>query len=139
MKPFALSLSLATAALFAVPSTTFAQAPPAGDHPQRHEGAHRMGPEARLHFLTEKLGLDANQQAQIKAIFEKNQPKIKEITAKGWPNLTDADKVALRDLMKSQAGEVDAVLTPEQLVKIKELRRQGDQGGKHGAPKAAVQ
>lgn len=124
MKQFALSLSLAAAALVAVPSTTFAQDKLAGDHPQRPEGAPRMNPEARLQFLTEKLGLDANQQAQIKAIFEKNRPKIKELMAKGRENLADSDKEALHDLMKSQAGEIRAVLTPAQQEKMKELRRE---------------
>jgi len=139
MKQFALSLSLATAALWATPSTSFAQAAPAGDHSQCHEGAHRMGPEARLQFLTEKLGLDANQQAQIKAIFEKDRPQFKALMAKGRENLTDADKAALHDLMKSQAGEIRAVLTPAQQEQMKELRREGGHEGKHGAPKPAVQ
>ena len=139
MKQFALSLSLATAALLATPSTSFAQAAPAGDHPQCHKGAHRMGPEARLQFLTEKLGLDANQQAQIKAIFEKDRPQFKALMAKGRDNLTDADKVALRDLRKARAAEMRAVLTPAQQEQLKELRRERCHGGKHGAPKPAVQ
>ena len=139
MKQFTLSMSLAAAALFAVPATTFAQAPPAGDHHQRPEGAHRMGPEARLEFLTEKLGLDANQQAQIKAIFTKYHPQVKALMAKGRENLTDADKAALRDLRKAQAAEMRPVLTPEQQEKLKELRREGRHEGKHGASKPAAQ
>ena len=138
MKPFVLSLSLATAALLAVPSATFAQDKPAGDHPQRPEGARRMGPEARLQFLTEKLGLDADQQTKIKAIFEKNGPKIKELMAKGREKLSDADKAALRDLMKAQGEEIHAVLTPAQQEKMKELRREGHGGAKPAAPKAAA-
>jgi len=100
-----------------------------------------MGPEARLKFLTEKLGLTEDQQTQIKAIFEKNGPKIKEIMSKGWKNLTDADKASLKELMKTQAGEINAVLTPEQQAKMKELRenrphRPGGRGpgGKGKAP-----
>lgn len=101
-----------------------------------------MAPQARLQFLTEKLGLDADQQAKIKAIFEKNGPKFKEIMAKGRENLTDADKTALHELMKSQAEEVNAVLTPAQQEKMKELRQgwHGHHGdAKPAAPKPAAE
>ena len=137
MKQFTLTLSFAVAALFAVPSTTFAQDKSTGDQPQRPEGARRMDPEARLKFMTEKLALDADQQAKIKAIFEKNGPKMKELMAKGRENLTDADKTALRDLMKSQTEEINAVLTPAQQEKMKELRPQGRGGAKPAEPKPA--
>jgi Spy/CpxP family protein refolding chaperone len=137
MKQFTLTISLAAAALFAIPSTTFAQDPAPGNPPQRPEGGRRMDPEARLKFMTEKLALDADQQAKIKAIFEKNGPKMKELMAKGRENLTDADKTALRDLMKSQTEEINAVLTPAQQEKMKELRPQGRGGAKPAEPKPA--
>lgn len=139
MKQFALTLSLAVAALFVLPSTTSAKGKPGGNHQHRQERARHKSPEARLQFLTEKLGLDSNQQSQIKAIIEKNQPKIKELVAKGRGNLTDSDKAALRDLKKSQAGEVHAVLTPTQQEKIKELRREGHRGKRSAAPKPATE
>jgi len=139
MKKFTLTLSLAVAALFAVPSTTFAQEQPAGERPQRPPGARRMDPEARLKFMTEKLGLTADQQAKIKAIYEKNAPKFKELRDKGWDKLTDADKKAMRDLMKAQSEEINAVLTPEQQAKMKELRPpQGRRGDKPAEPKPAA-
>ncbi len=128
MKRYTFTLSLALAALFAIPTTLFAGDQPAGDHPKRAEGAghreggRRMDPGAQLKFMTEKLGLDADQQAKIKAIFEKNRPQFKEFMSKGRGNLTDADKAALRELMKSQAEEMKAVLTPAQQEKLKELR-----------------
>ena len=98
-----------------------------------------MDPEARLKFLTEKLGLDADQQAKIKAIFEKNGPKFKELMAKGRENLTDADKTAMRELMKAQAEEIKAVLTPEQQEKMKELRPHGRRADKPAEPKPATE
>ena len=138
MKQFTLTLSLAAAALFAFPSTTFAQDKPAGEQPQRPEGARRMDPEARLKFMTEKLGLTADQQAKIKAIIEKSAPKFKELMDKGRANLTDADKTALGDLMKAQTEEINAVLTPEQQAKMKELRPPGRGGAKPAEPKPAT-
>ena len=139
MKPFTLSLSLVALALFAVPTTTFAQDKPAGDHPQRTAGARHMDPEARLKSMTEKLGLSADQQAKIKAIFEKNAPKFKELMDKGRANLTDADKKAMGDLRKAQTEEIKAVLTPEQQAKMKESRPAGRGGPKPAEVKPATE
>ena len=139
MKQFTLAMSLAAAALFAFPSTTFAQDKPVGERPQRPEGSFRMDPEARQKLLTEMFGLDADQQAKIKAIIEKSAPKFKEIMDKGWGNLTEEDKTAMRELMKAQAEEINAVLTPEQQAKMKEWRPAGRRGGKPAQPKPATE
>ena len=96
-----------------------------------------MDPEARLKFLTEKLELNADQQAKIKAIMEKSAPKMKELMDKGRDNLTDADKTAMRELMKSQGEEINAVLTPAQQEKMKALRPQGRGEAKPAEPKPA--
>lgn len=144
MRKLALTVTIATAAFFAIQSTTFAEEKPAGENPKPAEGAtrpggpaggRRMDPEARLKFMAEQLGLNAEQQAKIKAIYEKNAPKFKELMAKGMENLTDADKTAMRDLFKAQMDEVGAILTPEQQAKLKELRPQGRGEAKPDAPK----
>lgn len=85
-------------------------------------GAGMLNPEERLKMMTEKLNLTQAQQDQIKAIYEKNGPQMRELMAKGRENLTDADKTKLRELLKEQMEEVGAVLTPEQKEKAKELR-----------------
>jgi len=139
MKQYVLTLGLAAAALCAVPSNACAQAAPAAEQAPRHEASHRMSPKARLEFLTEKLGLDANQQAQIKAIFTKYHPQIKALMTKGRKNLSDADKTAVRGLKKARAAEIRAVLTPAQQEKLKELRRKDGHGRKHVGHKAVVQ
>jgi len=129
MKSFTLTLSIAAAAIIAIPATTVAEdtaaTPPPHTGAARPGGDHRMDPEARLKFMTEKLGLDADQQAKIKAIYDKNAPKFKELMAKGRENLTDADKTAMRDLFKAQMEEVGAVLTPAQKEKLQELHPRG--------------
>ena len=130
MKNITITLGLAAAALFAMPSTIDAQTAPAPATHPHHKGG-------RLEALTEKLGLDATQQAQIKAIFEKYAPQIKAITSKGKDNLTDADKTALHDLRKQENAEVKAVLTPAQQATLKELRSKHHKGGKGGTPPPA--
>ncbi len=132
MKKLLSILTLTAAGLIVAPCLTNAAdekpARPPGDRPHRG-GGEAPNPEARLKMMTEKLGLTADQQAKIKAIFEKNAPAFKELMAKGRENLTDADKEKLKELMKSQHEEVDAVLTPEQKEKAKAMH--GDRGPGH--------
>jgi len=151
MKKHLAILSLTVAGLCAVPSTLLraedaippkppggAEAPkPAGDKPGDRPEARRerkpggpgeRSPEERLKGMTEKLGLNQDQQDKIKAIQEKNGPQIKELMAKGRDNLTDADKTKFRELMKGQMEEIGAVLTPEQKEKMKEQRGAGPGG-----------
>ena len=50
------------------------------------EGAVGQRDEAQLKSLTEKLGLDADQQAKIKVIYAKSAQKMKELLGKGQWN-----------------------------------------------------
>ncbi len=134
MKHFTLTLSVAAAALFTLPTTSFAaDEKPEGKRPGGPGGG-RFSPEERLKHMTETLGLSQEQQDKIKAIYEKNGPAMKELFAKGRENLTDDDKTKMRELMKSQMEEIGAVLTPEQKEKMKaEMeKRGGPRGGKPG-------
>ena len=133
MKKFTLTLSVAAAAFFAIPSTTFAQDNP--PRPAGPAGAGRMDPAEHLKVMAEQLGLDADQQVKVKAIFDKNVPKFKEIMAKGLQNLTEAELKEMRDLAKSQMDEIAAVLTPEQQDKLKQLRPHARGEAKPDAPK----
>jgi Spy/CpxP family protein refolding chaperone len=135
MKKLVFLSIVVTTALVAIPSSIFA-----ADEKAEAPRAGRPGrdPEARLKLMTEKLGLNDEQQGKIKAIYEKNAPKLKEIQAKGRQNLSEDDRTKLRELMKTQNEEVAAVLTPEQKEKMKELRTEGGRaGGGRGGKKAA--
>ena len=94
-----------------------------------------MDPAERLKVMAEQLGLDADQQAKIKVIFDKNVAKIKELMDKGFENLTEADRTAMRDMFKGQMDEITAILTPEQQDKLKQLRPRGRGEAKPDAPK----
>ena len=140
MKHYTLTMCVAAAALFAIPTAALAQDKPAGEAPARGErGRGRFSPEERLKRMTESLGLTQEQQGKMKAIYEKNAPVFKEFMATGRENLTEEDKTRLRELMKAQGKAIEAVLTPEQKEKAKaerekrraewEKRRQRRQGG----------
>jgi Spy/CpxP family protein refolding chaperone len=147
MKTHLTILSLAAAGLCAAPLTLRAEdavppKPPGGDKapapsakkpapkPEAEgPGSGRRGaPGERLQMMKEKLNLTAEQEAKVKAIYEKNGPELRELMAKGRDNLNDADKQKLRELMRSQMEEMAAILTPEQKEKMKELRGAGPGG-----------
>ncbi|KAB2637741.1 MAG: hypothetical protein DVB26_09300 [Verrucomicrobia bacterium] len=136
MNKHTLSLCVAAAALFTIPSTSFAQDPAPGAtpgatpvRPQGPGRSARFGPEERLKYMTQTLGLTQEQQDKIKAIMEKNAPAIKELRDKGYQNLTEEDKTKMRDLMKQQNEEIDALITPEQKAKQKaEMQKRRAQG-----------
>ncbi len=78
-------------------------------------------PGERLKAMSEKLSLTEDQKEKLKAIFEKNQPKIKELRAD--TALSQEDKRAkMMELRKAEMEEIRALLTPEQQEKMKEMR-----------------
>ena len=131
-------LTLTVAGLLAVPSL-LAEDKPATEPGKRPGGAEgrggagRMDAAERLKTMTEKLSLTQEQQDKIKAIYEKNAAQFKELVAKGRDNLSDEDKAKLRDVMKAQQEQVNALLTPEQQEKFKAMRPTG--GGPRGERK----
>lgn len=120
---------------------------PAGDppkapegRPNRGPGGPQMTPEERIKGMTEKLGLSEEQQTKIKAIFAKNDEIFKAARGKERGSLSEEERQKLREAMKSQGEEINAVLTDEQKAKYKEMRGnwrgqgRGPKGGDKGAP-----
>ncbi|MCF7732931.1 MAG: Spy/CpxP family protein refolding chaperone [Akkermansiaceae bacterium] len=111
----------------------------------RGSGGSRMSTEDRVKRMTETLGLTEEQQAKIKAIYDKSAAEMKVLRDKGFQNLTDEDRTKMREMMKTQTEAVNAVLTQEQKDKMKadmEKRRGAGRtgtrpgGGRRGAPPA---
>ena len=125
-----------------------------GDHKHRHHGDHKPGRDCDckeghhgIARIAERLGLSVEQKTQVKEIFEKNrkeaQPLRKEmITAKrglkGLAMAEKTDEAAIRaqaaklagieaDMAIHRAraaGQIRAILTPEQLEKFRALHRE---------------
>ena len=140
-------LTVAAAALLAIPTFSFAQDKPAGDKPAGDKpagerpagerggpGRRQMDPEARLKAMTERLSLTQEQQDKIKAIWAKNAEESKALREKGRDNLTEEDRKKMGELFRKQNEEVQAVLTPEQKEKygqgFGQGRRRGEGGGR---------
>ena len=137
MKHFTLTLSVAAAALFTLPTTSFGadEKKPERKRPEGAgaPGAGRFSPEDRIKHMTETLGLSAEQQEKVKAIFAKGADQMKALREKGRDNLTEEDKTKMKEFFKSQQEEIAAILTPEQKEKQKaEMEKRGGPGGKPG-------
>jgi Spy/CpxP family protein refolding chaperone len=157
MKKHLAVLSFAVAALCAAPTLLHADdaippKPPGGDKAPaegaktpadsgkrsaeaggRRGGANRFSPEERLKRMTTELGLTQEQQDKIKPILEKSASQMKEFIAKGRDNLTEEDRTKIRELLKGQADEIAAVLTPEQKEKFKAaMEKRRAEGGRRG-------
>ena len=118
MKQTFFTLPLAAAALLTSSLAAFAEdeKPAAPDRPKAG-GA----PGDRLKAMSEKLSLTDEQKDKLKGIFEKNQPKMKELRAD--TALSQEDKRAkMMEIRKAEMEEIRALLTPEQQEKMKEMR-----------------
>jgi Spy/CpxP family protein refolding chaperone len=96
--------------------------------PQEHGamGGSTMGPmtpEARLKMLTEKLNLTDDQQAKIKPMLEDQSKQMKAIHDDA--SLAPADKQAkMKEVHESSIEKMNAVLTPDQQAKWKQMRQE---------------
>jgi Spy/CpxP family protein refolding chaperone len=103
---------------------------PEGREGRGGPGGPRFSPEERLKMMTEKLGLNQEQQDKIKAIMEESRGKFE-----GMKDLTpDERREKMREVMKADREKIGEVLTPEQKEKWKaameERRKEG--GPRHG-------
>jgi len=133
MKHLTLTLSVAAAALFTLPTTGSAadEKKPEGRRPGGAGGAAgRFSPEERIKKMTEQLGLTQEQQDKIKAIFEGGREEMAKL--KDTPE--DQRRAKFGEFMKAQNEKVLAVLTPEQQEKYKaaiaeRMKNAGGAGG----------
>ena len=104
-------------------------APDGGPRRGPRDGAGGMpSMEERLKMMTERLGLNSEQQGRVRSILEKNGPELKALFEKGRENATEADKEKFRSLMKGQMDEIAAVLNPDQREKFKEAMKNRVEG-----------
>jgi len=83
----------------------------------------RMTPESRLKMLTEKLDLTDDQQAKLKPILEDESTQMK--TLHEDTSLTPEDKKAkMKELHESSTEKINAVLTPDQQSKWKQMKQE---------------
>ena len=80
-------------------------------------------PESRLKMLTEKLDLTEDQQAKLKPILEDESTQMK--TLHDDTSLAPEDKRAkMKELHESSTEKINAVLTPDQQSKWKQMKQE---------------
>jgi protein CpxP len=103
---------------------------------QRGPGPGRGGGEWMMQALTERVGLNADQTAKVKAIFQKQREA-------GQPVRDDASltreqkREKMRAMREESNKEIRALLTPEQQTKFDEFLKEMQQrrpGGGRGGP-----
>lgn len=93
---------------------------------QGHEamGAAANSPDAHLQMLTEKLNLTDEQRTKLKPIFQDQAQQLKAVHDD--TSLTPEQKTAkTKAIHASFHDQINAVLTPEQQAKLKEMRHEG--------------
>ncbi len=91
----------------------------------RGRGGREPSPDRQAARLADRLGLSAEQQAQVKTIFTESFAKRREIRDEG--------RRKMADLRKDTETRLSGVLTPEQMTELRSLReqrweRRGDRG-----------
>jgi len=105
------------------PTCRAMQAAAAGHDHGAMGGSMMMSPEDRLKMLTEKLNLTEDQQAKLKPIIEDQSKQMKAIHDDA--SLAPADRQAkMREVHDSSIEKINAILTPEQQTKWKQMRQE---------------
>lgn len=115
-----LILAVVFAAACFVPAT---QAQPEGK-PRRERPPQGERADAMREHMAKALNLTAEQQSQIKAIHEKEREQRQAIMAEAGEDRAQV-REKVKALREATIQQVDAVLTPEQQVKAREMREKG--------------
>ena len=124
--------SILTILVLSAAGVVFAQTSqePQASTPDKHAGMHQkeMSAEQHLKMLSEKLNLTDDQKTKIKPIMENKLQKMK--TFREDSSLSEDQKHAkMKSIHQALHEQINAVLTPEQQTKFKEM--QHEQMGKH--------
>lgn len=96
-------------------------------------GHSAMSADAHLQMLSEKLNLTDDQKAKLKPVLQDQEQQLK--TVNDDTSLTQEQKIAKKKaLHESFHEQINAVLTPEQQAKLKEMKHEHE-GMKKGMEK----
>ena len=111
---------LAAGLTFAQPSQE-SQAPTPDKHAAMHHNAE--SPEQHLQMLSDKLNLTDDQKAKLKPILEDQMQQMKAV--RDDTSLSqDQKRAKIKSIHESFHEQINAVLTPEQQAKFKQMRQE---------------
>jgi len=136
VKTFRMLMALAgVAGLVYTQSVSAEDAAPAKANAPTAEVKHRGPGGNPVEMLTKALSLTAEQQTQVKAIFEEMRPKMKALMDD--QSLSKEDKGAkFKELRTESNTKIKALLTPDQQKLFDDFNKQHQHGpgGQHKAP-----
>ena len=109
---------------------TLAQTSPQASTPDKHAGMHQKGEgvEQHLQMLSEKLNLTDDQKAKLKPILQDQMQQMKAVREDSSLS-EDQKRAKMKSIHESLHDQINAVLTPEQQAKFKQM--QHDEMEKH--------
>lgn len=109
---------------------TFAQTSPQASTADKHAGMHQKGESAEQHLqmLSEKLNLTDDQKAKLKPILQDQMQQMKAVREDSSLS-EDQKRAKMKSIHESLHDQINAVLTPEQQAKFKQM--QHDEMEKH--------
>jgi Spy/CpxP family protein refolding chaperone len=122
--------SILTILVLSAASVTFAQTSPQASTPEKRAGMHQKGEsvEQHLQMLSEKLNLTDDQKAKLKPILQDQMQQMKGVREDSSLS-EDQRRAKMKSIHESLHDQINAVLTPEQQAKFKQM--QHDEMEKH--------
>jgi len=106
--------------------------------PDKHAGMqHEESADQHLHMLSEKLNLTDDQKEKLKPVLQDQMQQMKAVREDS--SLSEVQKrTKMKSIHESLHDQINAVLTPEQQAKFKQMRQEHMQkhnGMEEGKPK----
>jgi len=118
--------SILTILLLLATGLTFAQASPQSQAPtpDKHAGMHHEeSADQHLQMLSEKLNLTDDQKAKLKPVLQDQLQQMKAVREDS--SLSEEQKRAkMKSVHESLHDQINAVLTPDQQAKFKQMRQE---------------
>ena len=117
--------SILTILVLSAAGVTFAQTSPQASAPDKHAGMHQKGESAEQHLqmLSEKLNLTDNQKAKLKPILQDQMQQMKAVREDSSLS-EDQRRAKMKSVHESLHDQINAVLTPEQQAKFKQMQHE---------------
>jgi Spy/CpxP family protein refolding chaperone len=123
-------------AALALGALTFFAAPSHAQKPGKAAKHAAKAGHGKFEKLAKELNLTDDQKAKIKPIIENQAKQVKAIREDKSLNPAQ-QKDKLRSLAKETRPQIEAILTPDQLAKLKALHHHKKDGAKGAAPSTA--
>jgi periplasmic protein CpxP/Spy len=119
--------SILTILVLSVAGLTFAQTSqePQASTADKHAGTHQKGESAEQHLqmLSEKLNLTDDQKAKLKPILQDQMQQMKAVREDSSLS-QDQKQAKIKSIHESFHDQINAVLTPEQQAKFKQMKHE---------------